>query len=193
MDPLATVADLELRGGDDTDVALADEMLAVASASIRGAAGSPISRVTSTITYTGWGSGNTLALAGQPVVSVSEVSVDGRSVSDWRLADGRLWRRCGWGCGSGPTDVIVTQVHGLLVVPKDIVHLVCDFAGAGIAAAKEGGGNHVGKVAERIGDYSVTYAQGAEAVASVMEVPAGTRLRLSSMFGGSAAVVSSRS
>ncbi|HYF71337.1 MAG TPA: hypothetical protein VD864_00875 [Nocardioides sp.] len=195
MDPLATVGDLGVRGVDVTNLALAEEMLAVASASVRGAAGSPISRVTSTITYTGWAGSPWLILAGQPVVAVSAVSVDGRSVSDWRLADGRLWRRSGWGPGydSGPTTVDVTQTHGLLVVPADIVNLVCDFAAAGIDAANEGGGNHVGKVAERIGDYSVTYAQGAEAVASVMEIPAGTRQWLSAMFGGSAAVVSTRS
>jgi hypothetical protein len=186
---LATTADLSVRGVDISNAALAEEMLAVASASIRGAAASPISRTPSTITYTGWAGSRTLVLAGPPVTAVAAVSMDGRSITDWRLADGRLWRRCGWGVDDGPADVVVTQTHGMLIIPADIVNLVADFAAAGINAATDGGGVTVGKVAERIDDYSVTYAQGAEAVASVMQVPESTRLWLASMFGGSAAVV----
>jgi hypothetical protein len=190
LDPLATLTDLDVRGVDTTDAALAVEMLAVASASIRGAAASPISQTTSTISYTGWRSNRNLQLAGLPVTAVSSVTINGETVTDWRLADGcRLWRRCGWSPDDGPADVGAVQTHGLLVVMPDIVNLVCDFAAAGMNAAKEGGGTHVGKVAERIDDYSVTYTQGAEAVASVMEVPTGTRLWLAGMFGGSAAVV----
>lgn len=189
---LATTADLSVRGVDISNAALAEEMLAVASASVRGAAASPISRTTSTITYTGWRANRHLQLAGPPVVSVATVTVDGAAVTDWRLADGcRLWRRCGWSPDDGPVDVGVVQTHGLLIVGEDIVNLVADFAAAGINAATDGGGVTVGKVAERIDDYSVTYAQGAEAVASVMQVPESTRLWLASMFGGSAAVVAS--
>lgn len=194
MDPLATLVDLANRDFDVTNTTLANTMLAVASASIRGAAGSPISRVTSTITYTGWRASKYLTLAGPPIVSVTSVAVDGTAVTDWRLADGiRLWRRCGWGVDDGPANVDVVQVHGMLIVPEDIVDLVCQFTAAGIAAANEGGGSHVGKVAERIDDYSVTYSQGMEAVASVMEVPEYTRRWLAGMFGGAAAVVTARS
>lgn len=193
MDPLATVDNLVDRGIDVSDLTLANTMLEVASALVRGAAGSPISRETSTIRYTGWQSERYLRLAGLPVVSVSTVLVDGTAVTDWRLADGRLWRRGGWGVDDGPADVDVTQVHGLLVVTADIVNLVCSYAAAGIAAAAEGFEAHAGKVAERIDDYSVQWAQGAESVASVMELPAGTRGWLSSQFGGSAAMVSTRS
>lgn len=192
LEALATTADLSVRGVDISNEALALEMLDVASASIRGAAASPISRTTSTITYTGWRSNRYLQLAGLPVVSVASVTVNGAAVTDWRLADScRLWRRCGWSPDDGPVDVGVIQTHGLLVVGADIVNLVADFAAAGINAATDGGGVTVGKVAERIDDYSVTYAQGAEAVASVMQVPESTRLWLASMFGGSAAVVAS--
>ena len=119
--------------------------------------------------------------------------LDGTAVTDWRLTGGRLWRACGWGVDDGPTEVDVTQIHGLLVVPDDIVNLVCSYAAAGIAAAAEGFASHAGVVTERIDDYSVTWAQGSEAVASVMELPEGTRCWLASMFGGSAAMVSTRS
>jgi hypothetical protein len=191
--PLAILSDLVDRHIDVTDAALANEMLAVASAAVRGAAGSPISETTSTITYSGWLTSRYLGLVGQPVTAVSAVTINGAPVSDWRLADGRLWRPCGWGVDNGPAEVIVTQTHGLPVVPRDLVDLVCAFAGAGIAAAAEGFASSVGKVAERIGDYSVTYAEGAAAVAAVMQVPEGTRRWLASMFGGSAAMVSTRS
>lgn len=193
MDPLATVADLSKREIDITNVPLAETMLAVASAAVRGAAGSPISQVTSTIKYDGWRFDRYLRLFGQPVTAVSTVTIDGDAVTDWRLSGGRLWRLCGWGIDDGPTQVVVTQTHGLLEVPADIVDLVCSYTAAGIAAAADGYDNHVGKVAERIDDYSVTFTQGAEAVGSVMEIPEGTRCWLASMFGGGAAMVTTRS
>ncbi len=194
MDALATSSDLNVRGVDVTDSALAVEMLDVASASIRGAAGSPISQTTSTITYTGWRLERYLTLVGQPVTAVSSATIDGTTVDGWRLTGGRLWRACGWAVDDGPAAVAVTQTHGLPTVPADIVNLACSFAAAGIAAAAEGdAGIAAGKVAERIGDYSVTYAQGADRVASVVEIPEATRLWLSSMFGGSAAMIATRS
>ena len=194
MDPLATVGDLSAVNIDVSDGALVDQLLRVASATVRGAAGSPISRETSTIRYDGWPDQKYLRLAGPPVVSVSTVTVDGTAVTDWRLlADGRLRRACGWSLDCDPVDVLVTQVHGVDPVPEHIVDLVCSLVGAGIAAAKEGYAAHGGVVAERIDDYSVQYAQGAEAVASAMELPTRTRDWLASMFGGSAAMVTTRS
>lgn len=194
MDPLATLVDLSNRDIDVSNATLANTMLAVASAAVRGAAGSPISRETSTVTYTGWRHERYVKLAGLPVVSVGTVTVDGDAVTDWRLSgQSRLWRLCGWGVDDGPADVVVIQTHGLLVVPEDIVNLVCSYAAAGIAAAAEGFASHAGVVTERIDDYSVTWAQGAEAIASVMELPEGTRCWLAGMFGGSAAMVTTQS
>lgn len=192
MDPLATLGDLAARNIDASDPAAT--MLAVASSAVRGAAGSPISQVTSTIRYTGWWTEKWLRLAGPPVTAVATVEIDGEAVTDCRLANSRLWRAGGWGCDGGPSDVDVVQTHGLLVVPAEIVDLVCAFTAAGIEAAKEGYADALrgGKIAERIDDYSVSWAQGAEAVATAMELPAGTRQWLSSMFGGSAAVVATR-
>lgn len=194
MDPLATVVDLSARGIAVDNVSLAETMLAVASSAVRGAAGSPISRETSTITYDGWRSERYLNLFGLPVTAVATVTVDGAAVTDWRLVVGaRLWRACGWGVDDGPAPVAITQTHGLAAVPENIVDLVCSYTAAGMAAAADGFEAHAGKVAERIDDYSVSWAQGADAVATVMEIPEGTRNWLASMFGGSAAMVTTRS
>lgn len=194
MDPLATLSDLTDRNIAVDDVTLAETMLAVASSAVRGAAGSPISQVTSTVTYDGWRSERYLGLFGLPVTSVATVTVDGTAVTDWRLTGtSRLWRACGWGVDDGPAPVVVVQTHGLTVVQEHIVDLVCSYTAAGMAAAVDGFEAHAGKVAERIDDYSVTWAQGAEAVATVMEIPEGTRNWLASMFGGSAAMVTTRS
>lgn len=194
MEGLASLLDLEDRNISVADSGLAATMLAVASASIRGAAGSPISRVTSTLRYDGYRAERYLRLFGPPVTAVTAVEVDGSAATGWRLTgDGRLWRSCGWGVDDGPTPVDVTQTHGLARVPADVVDLACSYAAAGMAAAADGFATHAGVVAERIDDYSVTYAQGAEAVATVMEIPPATRAWLSSMFGGSAAMVSTRS
>jgi len=194
VEALASLLDLGDRNIAVTDGGLAATMLAAASASIRGAAGSPISEVTSTIRYDGYRADRYLRLFGPPVTAVASVVVDGTAVTDWRLSgDGRLWRACGWGVDGGPCPVDVTQVHGLPVVPADIVDLACSYASAGMAAAADGYATHAGVVAERIDDYSVTYAQGAEAVQSVMEIPPATRAWLASMFGGSAAMVATRS
>jgi hypothetical protein len=194
VEALASLLDLEDRNIAVTDSGLAATMLAVASASIRGAAGSPVSEVESTIRYDGHRADRYLRLFGPPVTAVSAVVVDGTAATDWRLSgDGRLWRACGWGVDDGPCPVDVTQTHGLTTVPADIVDLACSYASAGMAASADGYATHAGVVAERIDDYSVTYAQGAEAVQSVMEIPPATRAWLSSMFGGSAAMVATRS
>lgn len=194
MQPLASLLDLEDRNISTADSGLAATMLAVASASIRGAAGSPISQVESTIRYDGYRAERYLRLFGPPVTAVASVEVDGAAVTDWRLTgDGRLWRACGWAVDDGPCPVDVEQTHGLGTVPADVVDLACSYAAAGMAASADGYATHAGVVAERIDDYSVTFAQGAEAVATVMQIPAATRAWLASMFGGSAAMVSTRS
>lgn len=188
--PLATVDDLTARNIDATDP-LASTMLAVASAAVREAAGSPISQTESTVDLIGRWCEPYLRLPGPPVVSVSKVLIEGVEVTDWRLVGDRLWRCQGWAVTYGPNRVTVTYTHGLPEVPDDVVDLVCSLAGAGVAAAAESYAAHGGVVAERIDDYSVTYAQGADAVASVMELPEGTRNRLRARFGGSARLVRS--
>ena len=189
---LAYVSDLQVRGVTITseNTELASEMIAVASTTIREAAGSPIFEKDSTVTLISWG-GAWLDLPGKPVTAVASVTIDGTAVTDYTLDRGRLWRRSGWGCESEPTTVVVEMTHGLLDLPADIINLTCDLAIAGMLAASEGAGDPR-KVTERIDDYSVTFAQGAERVASIMELPRATRLRLRTRFGGGAGMVTHR-
>lgn len=185
--PLATSADLLARGVDVTDADLADRMLASASAAVREAAGAPISEVTSTVEVEAPQHGRRLLLPSQPVTAVTSVTIDGEAASDYRVVSGHLWRRTGWAtpCGD-PATVEVTFTHGWTEVPADIVELVCDLAIAGMSVAPEGA--HVGLAYESIDDYRVGYLQGAEATASVWELPERTRLMLRRRFGGGAHV-----
>lgn len=192
---LATTADLAARGLTVTaeETAVAETYLDVASAAVREAAGVPISQTTSTVVLEGpadqW-----LTLPGPPIISVASVEVDGEAVTDWRLRNHRLWRACGWSPGCGPSEVDVTQTHGLAAVPSDIVDLVCRITGTALAdyrADSEGAGLAAGDIrAERIGDYSVTY--GGEGLITSMELPDYLRERLAARFGGGVALLRSR-
>lgn len=186
---LAAPADLSARG--ITPAAVHTTMLAVASSIVRAAAGGPILETTSTVDLTSWGD-QALELPGRPVQSVASASVAGTAVTDFVLTDvGNLWRRAGWGFGDTPTPITVTMIHGLPTVPEYVVQLVCDLAIAGAAAAPEGA-HDPRVIAEKIDDYSVTYADGAEGVATAMELPALTKRWLRSRFGGGVGVVTYR-
>lgn len=187
---LASAADLSARGVTPTDVHTV--MLAVASSLVRGAAASPILETDSVVSLWATDDGHYLQLPGQPVTDVTSVVYDGTTLDadDFKLVNGRLWRSCGWG-SCEPMEVVVTMTHGLLEVPAHIVQLVCDLAIVGANAATEGA-HDPRVVAEKIDDYAVTFASGAESVASVMELPAATRRSLRSKFGGGVGVVSYR-
>jgi hypothetical protein len=186
---LAAGSDLTARGVTPTSVHTV--MLAVASSVVREAAGGPILENESVVTLTGWGD-RSLELPGKPVTAVETVEIDGVVVTDYLLTDsGNLWYRNGWGCEDDPVTVEVTMTHGMPVVPPYVVQLVCDLAIAGANAAPDGA-HDPRVVAERIDDYSVTFAQGAEAVSTVMELPAMTRRWLRSRFGGGVGVVTYR-
>jgi hypothetical protein len=188
---LATDQDLIVRGVVPSP--LTDTMLAVASATIRNAAGRvPISQTTSTVRVLGWGE-QLLLLPGAPVVSVASVTVDGDPVSadDYVLDTRGLWCQTGWGSRNNPAVVIVTMTHGLTVVPSDIVQLTVDLAIAGATAAGEGA-HDPRVVAETIDDYTVRWATGADAVASSVDLPLATRRALAGRFGGGAAIVAAR-
>lgn len=196
LDPLAVSADLDVRGIDISDLTLAETMLEVASASVRSAAQCPISRVTSTVTVPVWGE-LLLTLPGVPLVSVTSVEVDGDAVAstEYTVLPSGVWRATAWGYTHEPTLVEVEYTHGLLEVPADIVDLTCNLAAAGMAEARSmaaGGSFDPRAAAERIDDYYVQWAQGAEALGSVFDLPAGTRSRLRARFGGGAALVDSR-
>lgn len=183
---LASTADLSARGITPTSVH--DVTLAVASALVRGAAGSPILETESTVVLTAWDQ-QILHLPGLPVTAVDTVEVEGVATTDWKLVDASgLWRRCLWGYSQEPTSVEVTMTHGLPTVPVDIVQLVCDLAILGANTASAGAIDPT-KVAEKIDDYSVEYARGAEAVATAMTLPPAVRSALRARFGGGADVV----
>ncbi|MFH8805482.1 hypothetical protein ACH4F6_39075 [Streptomyces sp. NPDC017936] len=193
--PLATVDDLEARGlaVDAAETNIVNVYLRVASAAVREAAGTAISRTTSTITLEGE-SGQRLTLPGPPIVSVDVVTVDGRPVTDWRLRSGRLWRAAGW-TGCEPSDIEVTYTHGLAEVPEDIVDLVCRMAAAALVAYRsEDGGTGLAAdkevTSERLGDWSVTY--GADGRITEMELPQHWRERLAARFGGGITALRSR-
>lgn len=185
--PLATSADLSTLGVDISDASLVDLALNAASDAVREAAGSAITQQTSTFTLPApcstW-----LSLPVRPVVSVSSVTVDGEAVTGYRLSDGRLWLGSGWSSSVAPVDVEVTAVHGYAEAPADIVLLTCELAAAGINAASDGIEVKTRIQSEGVDDFTTAYVTGAEALASVMELPERTRLRLAQRFGGAAHV-----
>lgn len=196
LDPLATVADLEARGltVDPSETAVVGTFLEEASASVREAAGVPISETTSTVGLEGPDDSQWLTLPGPPIVSVASVAIDGEAVTDWRLRSHQLWRAAGWSAGCEPSEVTVTQTHGLPTVPADIVGLVCRIAAAVLVAYRaqpDGEGLAARDVrSERIGDYSVTYGDSGRI--TEIELPDYLREQLAARFGGGAAVVRTR-
>lgn len=195
LEPLATVDDLAALGltVEDDETAVATRYLAVASAAVREAAGSPISETTSTVLLEGEPD-QRLRLPGPPIQSVAAVAIDGVTATDWRLRTERLWRFAGWTATDGPSEVEVTYTHGLPTVPDDIIDLVGRLvAGAMASYRAEDGGASLGTqviTSERIGDYAVTY--GGDGLATDMELPAYLRERLAARFGGGAGLVRSR-
>ncbi|WKV74728.1 hypothetical protein AW27_026345 [Streptomyces sp. PCS3-D2] len=196
LTPLAGIEDLSQRGLaiDPEETALTEVYLGVASAAVREAAGTPISLTTSTVTVEGE-PGQWLRLPGLPVTAVATVSIDGVTVTDWRLRSGMLWRSAGWTGCDGPAEVEVTYTHGLAAVPADIIDLVCRMAAAALVsyrAQEDGSGLAAGKVitSERLGDWAVTYA--ADGRLSEMELSPAWAERLAARFGGGLTVARSR-
>lgn len=201
LDPLATVADLGARGVTvaDSEIAVVTTYLAVASALIREAAGTPITQTTSTVVLEG-DHDQRLRLPGNPVQSVSAVTIDGAATTDYKLTSGVLWRRLGWralGWSSygwradmEPTAVQVTYVHGLPTVPADIVDMACRLAGQALVQFRAGDPMARMIESERIGDYQAKYA-GFET--GIMLLSHDQRARLAARFGaGPGVVVKSR-
>jgi len=189
---LAASADLSTRGVDVSNAALVAEMLAVASAIVRGACQSPVLATTSTVTLWATGGDRYLDLPGKPVTAVASVVLDGDTLAaaDYKLVHGRLWRWAGWGFDCEPLAVAVTLTHGFAAVPAEVKQLVCDLAIAGMNAAAQGA-RTPGVLVESIDDYSVTWAQGSEAVATAMELPTATKQAFRKRFGGGVALVAS--
>lgn len=192
MDPLATIEDMAALGVvvEEDERPIVERYLAVASASVRAAAGCPISQGTSTVWLAGQRE-ERLPLPGPPVTSVEDVLLDEAEVSGWRLSRPRasLYRAGGW--GTDASEVEVTYTHGLPEVPADIVALVCRIAATTLMSHRSdesGGGLGVRRVTQlRIGDYSASFAN--DGTMTEIELPATTRAQLRARFGGGAAVV----
>lgn len=189
--PLATVADLTARGIETSNTALIEALLDAASSAIREAAGTPITETTATAKFPTPDS-RRLDLPA-PVRSVASVVLDGEEISDWSLRGNSLWRHRWQLPGDLPGEVTVTFTFGLTETPADIVDLVCNLVGAGIAHAEGGYEAKTGLAYESIDDYRVGYAQGADANVSPMELPDRTRRMLARRFGGGSAMVVTRS
>lgn len=194
--PLATVTDCEDLGLVVTanETPLLESYLAAATASVRDAAGVPISQTTSTVDIEGRAS-PWLRLPGAPITAVSTVELDGETITDYRLRTTDLWRRRGWlsTCGE-PSLVTVTYTHGMPTVPADIVSLVCRIAAQTLVSYRSSDGGE-GLAAEnvtqeRIGDYSVSF--GDDGAITELELSDRLRTRLAARFGGGAEVVRSR-
>lgn len=195
LDPLATIADLEARGVtvDPSETDAVTAFLDTASAIVRDAAGSPISQTTATVELEG-SRHSRLRLPSTPVTAVSSVELDGSAVSDYRLTGASLWRSCGWQSGCGPSTVSVTYTAGYAAVPADVVDLVCRLVARQLVAYRDSGdGTGMAdrlRMQERIGDYSVMYANGAADTAfSDIELPQHLRTRLAARFGPGPAVL----
>lgn len=183
LQPLATEADLSARKVDTSDATLIAALLSSASAAVREAAGCSISEATGTVVLSG-GAGRYLRLPGWAISGVESVSVDGVAVTDWRLVDGRLFRRQGWGDPCDPPEVVVTYTQGVATVPEDIVNLVCSLVAAGVAAAEDGFDPHRGISSERIDDYQRSFTRGDDEVVDPLDLPERTRSWLARRFGG---------
>lgn len=179
---LAASADLSARGVDVSDAVLVDEMLTVASALVREAAGSPILSATVTVSWwvTEWSEWEPIPL--RPVRSVASVTLDSEAITDHKVVHNELWRRDGWYVDE-PVEIEAQMTVGLATVPADIVQLVCDLAILGMDTATAGALDPR-VVAEKIDDYSVTFSQDAAAVSSAMTIPKATRHSLRARFGG---------
>lgn len=198
LSPLATVADLEARGvtvADGAEATAVAAFLDTASAIVRDAAGGPISETTGTVVLKGT-SDAYLYLPSRPVTNVASVTdFDGNPITDYRLVDSALVRRCGWTtCHPWVELVNVTYTAGYATVPADVVDLVCRLAARQLVAYRESGdGTGMADrllMQERIGDYSVMYAAGATDTSfSDIELPKYLRDRLSARYGCGSAVV----
>lgn len=178
--PLADVADLPTGTSGETATALA-----VASAAVREAAGVPISVHTATVRTTA-PQGHLLTLPG-PISSVSSVSLDGTTLTDYEWLPNGLWRRSGW--GHEPVPVTVTYTFGLAEVPDDVKDLTVQLALAWLSHMSDGGGSVAGLKNVRLDDAAEGYTDEGAGQVSPVFIPEITRQHLRSRFSGGVSVV----
>lgn len=187
LDSLAIAADLPTRWAVHPDAGTA---LDVASAAIRDAAGSVISRTTATVTVVA-GMSRLLPLPG-PVTSVTSVSVDGTVLAstDYRVLPEGLWRSRGWSL-CGPLPVEVTYTGGLVEVPADIMDLCVQLAVSWLTHQEAGGGSTAGLRSAALDDAKEEYTSEAAGQVSPVFIPEVTRRWLAARYGGGVSIVES--
>lgn len=127
LPPLASPDRLAARVGVAADDPLLTEMLDSASARFRGAVGHPVTRVDNDRVRLDGNGATILLLPAAPVVSISEVTVNGGPVEDYEWsATGVLYRRRRWPHRLGA--VTVTYTHGYEQPPGDVAEVVLDQA-----------------------------------------------------------------
>jgi hypothetical protein len=190
---LAVTADLAARGIDTTDTAKVTAFLAAASAEVRNAIGSAITQGTYTVDL-GVSGASRIRLPVTPVTAVASVLQDGLPVTDWKLIDGQLWRKCGWASSHCPAVATVTFTGGYASVPADLIDLVCSLVGLALAIAAGGGYSTRGDLTGvRVDDYSEQYIATAVRESAVLALTPATRERLRNLYGpGTVAAVNFR-
>lgn len=139
-----------------------------------------------------------------PTTDVASVSVDGTTLAatDYKKVDNRLYRRVGWG-GSRWGSERRFDYHAADEYVSVTVSLTYGFAdGSAPGELKTWGlilasqiislADKVGVQSERIDDYSVTFATGAEQSQGVVGLPASVLGTLRSRYGRGTTVVAAR-
>lgn len=185
MEPLAKAEDIAKLGVDVSNTDRVNFLLDSVSSSVREAAGTPITIAEATIIREGTWDQN-LLLPGAPIRAISEVLLDGKPLTDWRLRQNRLWRSQGW--TDSRSEVEITYTYGLDKPPADIVKLVATFVAAGLNEAEDGVGSRRGLSSVRIDDASESYTRGDDEIVDLTELPQRVKDSLAERFSGSAFV-----
>ncbi|MGA4864106.1 hypothetical protein ACPB9J_15815 [Streptomyces lavendulocolor] len=157
LPPFATAADLAAVTQADIAAEAAELALASASAVIRRWTRQTITRVVDDVVTLRVLTEQELVLPQRPVVSVSQVRVNGLVLQDWVLSGDRLLRTGGWRRLPGTTTypdpglVEVTYTHGWVDVPDDVRAVCLDLAAMSVT-------NPSGLRSVAIDDYSRTFA-----------------------------------
>lgn len=186
LTPLATSADLLVRGFAGDSPEREEVALRVASAAVRDAANAVIGEVTSTLTLNALHD-TFLPLPG-PVTGITSVTVNGVAVTAYEVEPDGLTLNCGWGAGA----IEVTFTHGLATVPDDVVDLTCTLAKSWLDHTDQGGGSTAGLKSVRLDDAAEGYTDEAAGQVSPVFIPEITRHWLAARFGGGATVVHTR-
>lgn len=195
--PLASSADLTARNITVPTGMDSATLLASASASVREAAGCPITVAASTVALV-TDDRCELDLPGGPVSAVASVTVEGALMplsvltngcysAGWRLVGNQLlFTRQRF---TTPAVVTVVYTHGYPIIPADIVDLTCSLVA--MAAGQNGDYGAAARLAgAKLGDWAETYVHPAGTESpSPVAIPDSVRQRLRGRFGTGTALV----